>query len=108
MLDAIGRTLARLLVSRRNLLEWTTAAQAKASHDLDLAGFYRQMAGGVAPRGRRARSSSSSLKPGAAWIAAPFVVLWLALADPRPLGEPAAPRIGRRAALGRGHPGRSG
>ncbi len=60
MVDAILRTLARLYVTRRNLLEWTTAAQAKASHDLDLAGFYRQMAGGVAiaavsrgPRPRR-------------------------------------------------------
>ena len=48
MVDAILRTLARLFVTRRNLLEWTTAAQAKASHDLDLAGFYRQMAGSVA------------------------------------------------------------
>ena len=55
MVDAILRTLARLYVTRRNLLEWTTAAQAKASHDLDLAGFYRQMAGGVGDRGRHRR-----------------------------------------------------
>ena len=52
MVDAIVRTLVRLYVTRRHLLEWTTAAQAKASHDLDLAGFYRQMAGGVGDRGR--------------------------------------------------------
>ena len=48
MSDAILRTLFRLLVSRRDLLEWVTAAQAKVSPRLELAGFYRQMAGGVA------------------------------------------------------------
>jgi cyclic beta-1,2-glucan synthetase len=29
MADAIGRTLARLWITRRNLLEWTTASQTK-------------------------------------------------------------------------------
>ena len=48
MSDAIGRTLFRLLVSHRNLLEWVTAAQAQVSERLDLAGFYRHMAGAVA------------------------------------------------------------
>jgi cyclic beta-1,2-glucan synthetase len=76
MVDAIVRTLARLYVTRRNLLEWTTNAQAKASHDLDLAGFYRQMAGGVAIATATA-VLVLAVKPGAAWIAAPFVVLWL-------------------------------
>jgi len=47
MLDAIGRTLFRLSVSRRHLLDWTTAAQVTVSARLDLAGFYRQMASGV-------------------------------------------------------------
>ena len=76
MVDAIVRTLARLYATRRNLLEWTTAAQAKASQDLDLAGFYRQMAGGVAIAAATAVLVLAA-KPGADWIAAPFVVLWL-------------------------------
>ncbi|MHB8397999.1 MAG: glucoamylase family protein, partial [Candidatus Limnocylindrales bacterium] len=76
MADAIGRTLNRLYGSRRHLLEWTTAAQAKASNDLDLAGFYRQMAGGVAIALATA-VLVIAFKPGAAWIASPFVVLWL-------------------------------
>ena len=76
MVDAILRTLARVYATRRNLLEWTTAAQAKASDDLDLAGFYRQMAGGVAIAAATA-VLVLAVKPGAAWIAAPFVVLWL-------------------------------
>ncbi|MGZ6270156.1 MAG: glycosyl transferase, partial [Candidatus Limnocylindrales bacterium] len=76
MIDAILRTLARLYATRRNLLEWRTAAQAKASQDLDLAGFYRQMAGGVAIAAAIA-ALVLAVKPGAGWIAAPLVVLWL-------------------------------
>ncbi len=76
MADAILRTLARLFIARRNLLEWMTAAQAKASHDLDLQGFYRQMAGGVAI-GAVTAVLVLAAKPGAGWIAAPFVALWL-------------------------------
>ena len=53
MVDAIVRTLARLYVTRRHLLEWTTAAQAKASRDLDLARL-------LPPDGRRRRRSRSS------------------------------------------------
>jgi len=85
MVDAIGRTLARLYVTRRNLLEWTTAAQAKASGALDVAGFYRQMAGGVALAAAVA-VLVLVVKPGAGPIAAPFIVLWLA-----------APLVARRA-----------
>ena len=53
MADAIVRTLFRLFVSRRNLLEWVTAAQAQVSPRLDLAGFYRRMSGGVVIGRRR-------------------------------------------------------
>ncbi len=74
--DAIVRTLARMYVTRRNLLEWMTAAQATASHDLGLAGFYRQMAGGVAIAAVTAVLVLAS-KPDAAWVALPFVALWL-------------------------------
>ena len=74
--DAIVRSLVRMLATRRNLLEWTTAAQAKAIHDLGLAGFYRQMAGGVAIATVTALLVLAA-KPGAAWIALPFVALWL-------------------------------
>jgi cyclic beta-1,2-glucan synthetase len=77
MADAILRTLARLYATRRNLLEWTTAAQAKVRSDLALAGFYRQMAGGVAIAAA-VGVLVVVVKPGAGWIAAPFVALWLA------------------------------
>ncbi len=74
--DAIVRTLVRMYGTRRNLLEWTTAAQAKASHDFGLAGFYRQMAGGVAIAAVTAVLVLAA-KPGAAWVALPVVALWL-------------------------------
>jgi cyclic beta-1,2-glucan synthetase len=46
-LDAIARTLSRLYVTHRHLLEWTTAAQAAARPRPGIVGVYAQMAGGV-------------------------------------------------------------
>jgi cyclic beta-1,2-glucan synthetase len=48
MMDGISRTLFRLLVSHRNLLQWVTAAQAKRSFRLTVPSAYRHMAGAVA------------------------------------------------------------
>ena len=77
MMDAIGRTLARLVFTRRNLLEWRTAAQAKASRHLRLAGFFRQMAGGTAVAVVAGVLVLVAGKSGVASIAAPFIVMWL-------------------------------
>ncbi|HUI27198.1 MAG TPA: glycosyl transferase, partial [Candidatus Kryptonia bacterium] len=48
MTDAIVRTLFRLFVRHRRMLEWVTAAQAKFSLPLNVPGFYQRMAGGIA------------------------------------------------------------
>ena len=48
MTDAILRTLGRLFVTHRNLLEWVTAAQSRFSAESKLSAIYRRMAGGVA------------------------------------------------------------
>ncbi|KFL26615.1 glycosyl transferase [Devosia sp. 17-2-E-8] len=45
--DAILRTLFRLAVTRRHLLEWTTSASSDGRARLNLGGFYRDMAGGT-------------------------------------------------------------
>ena len=76
MADAILRTLFRLIVSRRKLLEWVTAAQAKISPRLDLSGFYRQMAGGVG-LAVVAAVLVAWCKPASWPVAAPFMLLWL-------------------------------
>jgi cyclic beta-1,2-glucan synthetase len=76
MTDAVARTLFRLFVSRRMLLEWITAAQAKVGPRLDLGGFYRQMAGSVGLAGLAAILVAWA-KPDAWPAAAPYLVLWL-------------------------------
>ena len=75
MLDAIGRTLFRVFVSQRNLLQWVTAAQAKLSFRLTLPGAYRRMAGAVAIAAAGAILVASA-HPANGWLAAPFMILW--------------------------------
>ena len=77
MADAIGRTLWRLGVSRRHLLEWTPAAQAAIGPRLDLTGYARRMAGAIAIGGIAAIVALAS-GHGAWPVALPFAALWLA------------------------------
>ena len=74
--DAIARTLWRLFVSHRRLLEWTPAAQTAAAKRLDLQGFAVRMSGGFA---LAATTLLLALLFGhGSWsIATPFVTLWL-------------------------------
>ncbi|MBI3782117.1 MAG: hypothetical protein HY270_01825 [Deltaproteobacteria bacterium] len=75
MADAIARTLFRLLVSHRHMLEWITAAQAKFSLPLDVRGFYQRMAGGVV---LAAAAGVVAFTGHGAWlVAGPFVALWM-------------------------------
>jgi cyclic beta-1,2-glucan synthetase len=77
MTDAVARTLFRLFVIRRNLLQWVTAAQANQSSRLDLGGAYRRMSGGVLIA-CVAAGILAIRQPDAWWVAAPFIVVWLA------------------------------
>ena len=45
--DAIVRSLYRLLVSRKNMLEWRTASQAEKGGGNDLPGYFNSMRGAV-------------------------------------------------------------
>ncbi len=47
MIDAIFRTLYRLIISHKNMLEWTTAAQSEANHKPGLLHNYSLMAASV-------------------------------------------------------------
>jgi len=88
MLDAIVRTLVRLYITHRNMLEWVTAAQAKYAVDLDLPNMYRRMAGGslfaaaaaaVLALGRHAGLVAAT--PFIfAWALAPAVARWISVA----------------------------
>ena len=74
--DAIVRTLWRLFVTHRHLLEWTTAAQSARSPRLDLSGFVRSMWGSVA-LGWVASLGAVLLAPVAWPLALPFALLWI-------------------------------
>ncbi len=74
MSDAILRTLYRVWVGRRRLLQWVTAAQSKFQRPLDVRGFYRRMAGGVVIA---CAAGVGVVAGGGAWaVALPFVALW--------------------------------
>jgi len=46
--DAIVRTLVRMVVTRRHLLQWLTAAELQSGPEPSLSDFYRRMAGSLA------------------------------------------------------------
>jgi cyclic beta-1,2-glucan synthetase len=75
MSDAIVRTLVRLYLTRRRLLEWTTAAQATAELSSDVAGVYRRMRGALV-LAVAAGALVAMIRPGSLAVAAPFIVLW--------------------------------
>ncbi len=77
MLDAAGRTLFRLAVSRRHLLEWTTTAQSAQAALPSVVGQYRASAGGLA-LALAASAACTALNPAAWPIVLPAALLWLA------------------------------
>ncbi len=75
MADAVVRTLGRLYLTKRNFLEWVTAAQADSGADLRLRTFYRHLRWSVI-LGVGAGFLFVVLKPGAWPVAGPLVLLW--------------------------------
>ncbi|HYB44113.1 MAG TPA: hypothetical protein VEL75_20210, partial [Candidatus Methylomirabilis sp.] len=76
MADAIGRTLFRLTVSHGKMLEWVTAARAKAGLDQRLGRVYGRMRGAVVLA--LAAATTVALAAPHHWpFAAPFVLAWL-------------------------------
>ncbi|MBW2415980.1 MAG: hypothetical protein JRG76_15890, partial [Deltaproteobacteria bacterium] len=75
--DAIVRTLVRVLVTKRHLLEWTTAAHAAASiaRRNPVALSWKEMA--IAPLAALATGAALLYwRPGALAVAAPLLALW--------------------------------
>ncbi len=96
MADAIVRTLARISFTRRNLLEWTTAAQAGRRADLKILGIYRRMISSVvlaivvlvAVFLLRPHALSVAIPFAALWLAAPAVARWISMPPDQPDQEP--------------------
>ncbi len=75
MVDAVGRTLGRLYVTNRRLLEWVPAAQAGYGVDLTLRALYWHLRWGVG-LAALAGLLVVVLEPGSWPVATPFVLLW--------------------------------
>ncbi|HEX3043584.1 MAG TPA: glucoamylase family protein, partial [Bacillota bacterium] len=93
MLDAISRTLFRLLISKKHLLEWVTAAEEGRRAPTSLAGVWRRMLKGqivvliffagityLIPATLPLGIGISGF-----WLCAPLIVYWL--------GRPIKPRV---------------
>ena len=76
MLDAIARTVVRLTITKKNLLEWMTAAQAEASRRPGVVGQYRNMAGGVG-LGVATIVVALALNPVVWPVLLPFALAWV-------------------------------
>ncbi|MDR3376070.1 MAG: glucoamylase family protein [Ancalomicrobiaceae bacterium] len=85
--DAIVRTLWRLSVSHKHMLEWIPAGAATNAPRLDVGGFYRRMIGAVAIAAVGLLASLLSgtgawtiaLAFSIAWAASPLVARWVSL-----------------------------
>ncbi len=76
-LDAIGRTLLRVWITHRRMLEWQTSSDAERTARTDLAGFYATM--WIAPTLALVSGGAMALwQPGEVGLALPLLGLWLA------------------------------
>jgi len=93
-LDAIGRTLLRLLVTRQRLLEWQTSSDAEKTTRSDLPNFYATMwiapaaalAVGIALGAMHSPPLLLALPILGLWCGAPAIAWWIS----RPIIPPAA------------------
>ena len=77
MVDAIARSIYRLAVSRRHMLQWVTAAASRRTSKPTLGAMYLHMAGGVAI-GCMAAIGASLASRDSRFIEMPLALLWLA------------------------------
>ncbi|MFA5262722.1 MAG: glucoamylase family protein [Opitutaceae bacterium] len=84
-LDAIGRTLLRLLVTHKRLLEWQTSGDSERATRADLIGFYATMwiaplvalASGLFLAVMQPAQVSLALPLLGIWLAAPWIAWWI-------------------------------
>jgi cyclic beta-1,2-glucan synthetase len=84
-MDAIARTLTRMLVTRKHLLEWQTSGDSEQAGGANLGGFYATMwvsplvalAGALMLAILRPPHPAFVLPILAAWLAAPWIAWWI-------------------------------
>src|SRR5207249_10075301 len=93
---AIGRTLWRVFITRRHLLEWVTSGEVARSARTDLAGSYAAMwfapaiaLGGAVSLGLMQPTRWVVALPFfALWLTAPWIAWWISLPIEQPTPEP--------------------
>ncbi len=83
--NAIGKTLLRLLVTHKRLLEWQTSGDSERTTRTDLAGFYATMwiapatalATGICLRVWQPAQFGFALPLLSVWLAAPWIAWWI-------------------------------
>jgi cyclic beta-1,2-glucan synthetase len=96
MADAILRTVGRVFITRKNLLEWMTTAQSTDEVDLKIVPIFKRMAGGVTlaiialvvVAIGRPHALSAAIPFVVLWCAAPVVSRWISLPPPPSEAEP--------------------
>ncbi|MEO7166411.1 MAG: glucoamylase family protein [Chthoniobacterales bacterium] len=91
-LDGISRTLVRMLVTRRRLLEWQTSSDAARQADAGLAGFYAMMwivpltalAGGFILQMKEPRLVPLAVSLLGLWLVAPWIAWWISQTIEKP------------------------
>ncbi len=91
-LEAIGRTLVRMAITRRKLLEWRTSSEVARRARTDLPGFYLKMrsapvialAGGIFLGLTRPAELAIASPLFVLWLIAPWIAWWIS--------QPLAPR----------------
>ncbi len=94
MVDAVARTLFRLFIHRRRLLEWTTAAQTIDDAQFDSRTLFAQIAASMTFAGlvivglafSRQSSWQIAVPFGILWVLSPLVARWTSL-PPRATGH---------------------
>ena len=84
-LDAIGKTLLRLLITHKRLLQWQPSGDSEGAKRADLAGFYATMriapaialAAGFYLAFRQPDQLSSALPFIGLWLASPWIAWWI-------------------------------
>jgi len=86
-LDAIGRTLTRVFVTRKQLLEWRTSEDSKKTNGTHLTGFYAAMwiapvialLSGCLLAALHSPQFALALPMLGLWLAAPLIAWWISL-----------------------------
>ena len=99
--DAIGKTVIRLIITKRRLLEWQTSSDSERNASADVGGFYAAMwiapviAIGIGASLVALQSSHlwAAIPFLCAWLISPWIAWWISLSIESPASELTAEQV---------------